>query len=58
MAEIVSPFVVSLKDCTKTEKNYYICMEFCNGGDLESFKKIRGGYLKEHEARFIIRQIL
>ena len=58
MAEIVSPFVVSLKDATKTPNNYYLCMELCNGGDLESFKKLRGGYLKEHEARLIIRQIL
>lgn len=58
MAEIHSPYVVALKDATKTSNNYYLAMELCNGGDLDGFRKARGGFLKEPEARLILRQIL
>jgi serine/threonine protein kinase len=34
MTEIRSPYVVALKDATKTENNFYLAMELCNGGDL------------------------
>ena len=40
---------------TKTLSNIYMVLEYCNGGDLEKFLEIRGGYFKEEEARFIIR---
>jgi len=33
-------------------------MELCNGGDLEHFRKWRGGFLKENEAKIVLRQIL
>jgi serine/threonine protein kinase len=33
-------------------------MELCNGGDLEGFRKARGGFLQEQEARLILRQIM
>lgn len=33
-------------------------MELCNGGDLDNFRRLRGGYLKETEARVIICQIM
>lgn len=55
MAEIRSPYVVALKDATKTPNNYYLAMELCNGGDLDGFRKSRGGFLKEQEARLILR---
>ena len=58
MSEINSDYVVQLKDATKTPNNYYLAMELCNGGDLENYKKIRGGFLKEKEARLILRQIM
>jgi hypothetical protein len=29
-------------------------MELCNGGDLDNYRKIRGGFLKEKEARLIL----
>jgi serine/threonine protein kinase len=54
MAEIRSPYVVALRDATKTKNNFYLAMELCNGGDLNGFKQARGGYLNEQEARFII----
>jgi len=58
MSEIRSPYVVALQNATKTSKNYYLAMELCNGGDLQNFIKQRGGYLKEQEARLILRQIV
>lgn len=47
MAEIKSPYVVALRDATKTMGNYYLAMELCNGGDLENFRRARGGKLHE-----------
>jgi len=47
MAEIKSPYVVALRDATKTMGNYYLAMELCNGGDLENFRRARGGQLPE-----------
>jgi serine/threonine protein kinase len=58
MAEVKSPYVIALKDVTKTHNNYYLALELCNGGDLDNYRKARGGYLKEPEARLILRQIL
>lgn len=58
MAEVKSPYVIALKDVTKTHSNYYLAMELCNGGDLDNYRKARGGYLEEPEARLILRQIL
>lgn len=33
-------------------------MELCNGGDLDNFRKVKGGHLNEQESRLILRQIL
>lgn len=46
-ASIDSPYVVKLKDATQTKNNYYLAMELCNGGDLDQYRKSRGGYLCE-----------
>ena len=58
MAEIDSPYVVRLFDSTKTMKNIYLVQELCNAGDLDSYRKLRGGNLVEQEARLILKQIL
>lgn len=58
MGEIKSDYVVALKDATKTANNYYLAMEYCNGGDLGNLIKERGGYLKEYECRNLICQIV
>ena len=55
MLEIQDINVVRLIYATKTPSNYYLVMEFCNGGDLESFIKARGGFLPENEVRVILR---
>lgn len=58
MGEIHSPHVVSLMTSTKTVNSYYLVMELLNGGDLSNYVKERGGYLKEQEARLIIKQVV
>lgn len=58
MAEIKSPNVVALKDATKTISNFYLVMELCNGGDMQTLCKTRGGYLPEQEARFVLKQLV
>jgi len=58
MAEIRSPNVVALRDATKTMSNFYLVMELCNGGDLQTLCALRNGYLKEEEARSILRQMV
>ena len=58
MSEIRSPHVVALYNSTMSKDNYYLAMELCNGSDLENFKRQRGGYLREEEARLILRQIV
>lgn len=58
MAEIDSPHVVKLLECTKTENNYYLALEYCNGGNLQNYVIARGGRLVEEEARVIFRQII
>jgi len=58
MAEIRSPYVVALKDATKTANNFYLAMELCNGGDLANLCSVRGGYLRENECRLLLCQIV
>ncbi len=49
--------VVKLKDIRKSEKNYYIVLDYCNGGNLEAYQKRQGGRLPEGKSRRIIRQV-
>ena len=37
----------------ETANNYYMMMEFCNGGDLGDLLKARGRFT-ENEARFML----
>lgn len=34
-------------DFSETQNNYYLLMELCNNGDLDTVKKDAGGRLKE-----------
>ena len=58
MSEIDSPYVVKLKDATKTNNFFYLAMEICNGGNLKNFVNLRGGCLLEQEARLIFGRIV
>ena len=55
MTEIQHRNVVSLISGTKTQTNYYLVQELCNGGDVDGFLKVRMGYLPEVEARLILK---
>jgi serine/threonine protein kinase len=54
LTKIVSPYVIKLFDLQRTENNFYLIMEYCNGGDLENLKDIRGKFT-EVEARKILK---
>jgi serine/threonine-protein kinase ULK/ATG1 len=41
--------IIRLYDMKKTSNNFYLIMEFCNGGDLDAYVKKRK-YLTEDEA--------
>lgn len=56
--EIRSPNVVALYNAAVTKHKYWLLMEICNGGDLKKYIGLRDGYLKEPEARLILRQIV
>ncbi len=53
LSKIDHPGVIKLKDIQRTENNFYLIMEFCNGGDLEKLKEIRSKFT-ELEARIIM----
>ena len=55
---IKSPFVVAMYGLQETQTAYYMLIELSNGGTLTSFIEKRGNYLKENEARLLIRQIV
>ena len=55
MSEIDSPNVIKIQEATKTQSNYYLALDYCNGGDLSQYLKTRGGRLVEAEARIVFR---
>ncbi|CDW86267.1 protein kinase domain containing protein [Stylonychia lemnae] len=57
LAKIVSQNVIQLNDIQRTENNFYLIMEFCNGGDLEKLKNYRKRF-NELEARVILQQLV
>lgn len=58
LSKIRSPYIIKLLDIQRTENNFYLFMELCNGGDLEQLKEIRGGRFSELEARIILQQLV
>lgn len=58
LSQINSPNVVRLKDSTRTASNFYLALELCNGGDLNTFVRARGGSLSEQETRIVFRRVV
>jgi len=52
------PNIVKLADIRATDNHYYLVFEYCNGGDLSSFRKKKGGIIKEETVRYIFKQIV
>lgn len=49
--------VVRLKDIKATDNHYYLIFEYCNGGDLANYRKLKGGHVDNSKVRFLLRQI-
>jgi len=49
--------VVGFADINKTENNFYLFLEYCNGGDLDNLREQKGRFT-EDEAKMILRQIV
>jgi len=56
MSKIVHPNVMHLYEFMETASNYYLVIQYCNNGDLESYLK-KTGRLCEEEAVYFLMQI-
>lgn len=59
MKDIQHKNIIHCHEFYETKNNYYLVLDYCDKGDLEShLKKLRVKYLKENEAIMVIKQIL
>lgn len=56
LQSIQHPCVMRLHEVQTTERNVYLILEFCPGGDLSQVIKVRGGQ-SEHQARVYLLQL-
>lgn len=56
MSKIDHPNVMHLYEFMETARNYYLVIQYCNNGDLESYLK-KMGKLSEEEAVYFLMQI-
>lgn len=49
--------IIRMVDRLKSNSNYYLVLDYCNGGDLASYLKLKIA-LKEEVARLIVMQVL
>mmetsp|Transcript_9001 Transcript_9001/g.23573 ORF Transcript_9001/g.23573 Transcript_9001/m.23573 type:complete len:557 (-) Transcript_9001:772-2442(-) len=53
------PFVMNLSSAFQTNKNLYLVLEFCPGGDLERYlRRCAAGRMGEREARIMLAEVL
>ena len=57
LSRIRSPYVIGFYDIQKTMNNFYLFMQYCNGGDLDELRQLRGRFT-EQEARYFLSQII
>ena len=57
LSRIRSPHVIGFYDIQKTLNNFYLFMQYCNGGDLDDLRQLRGRFT-EQEARYFLSQII
>ena len=57
MSKIKHPNIMHLETFMETNHNYYLVMQYCNNGDLETYLK-RMGRLSEDEAVYFLMQIM
>ena len=52
------PHIMQLKELYKTAHFYYLVFEYCNRGDLDGYRKAKGGSLDELTTRYFFKQII
>lgn len=57
LSRIRSPYVIGFYDIQKTMNNFYLFMQYCNGGDLDDLRQLRGRF-SEQEARYLLSQVI
>ena len=57
MSKINHPNIMHLYEFMETSNNYYLVIQYCNNGDLESYLK-KMGKLSEEEAVYFLMQIM
>ena len=57
LKRINHPNVIFLKELIESSRNFYLVLQYCNGGDLENLLKKRGR-LEENEATYFLMQIM
>merc|ERR1712137_747123 len=57
MSKINHPNVMHLYEFMETQNNYYLVIQYCNNGDLESYMK-KMGRLSEQDAVYFLMQIV
>lgn len=57
MSTIDHPHIMKLFEYMETINNYYMIIQYCNGGDLDQFIKSIG-YLKESDAKIFFSQLM
>lgn len=57
LSRIRSPYVIGFYDIQKTMNNFYLFMQYCNGGDLDDLRQLRSRF-SEQEARYFLSQII
>lgn len=59
MHKIDHPNVMHLYEFLESSNNYYMVIQYCNGGDMEAYlKKKPGNFIPEMEALFYLKQIM
>jgi serine/threonine protein kinase len=57
MSQIHHPNILHLYEYLETANNYYLVINYCNGGDLEEHLK-KNGALGEEESKYFVMQIM
>jgi serine/threonine protein kinase len=58
LQKIKSKYIIELSELLKTDKNYYMVLDYCDCGDLDKFRKENGGRLEERVARRYIKHVI
>lgn len=59
MNQVRHPNIIHMHEYLESVNNYYMILDYCNQGDLESFMKQKGLlHLEEKTALFILKQIM